>query len=65
MAYLAPESIVVSMQSTLTFRSLTFCEQNVFFEVGLLTHEQHLMVCASDGDLSVHCEAGTELLSIT
>lgn len=65
MAYLAPKSKEVSVPSTLTFRSLTFCEQNVFFVVGSVTHEQHLTVGASDGDLSVHCEAGTELLSIT
>jgi hypothetical protein len=64
MAYLAPKSVVVSVPSTLTFRSLTFCEQNVF-SCGLVTHEQHLMVGASDENLSVHCEAGTELLSIT
>jgi len=50
MAYLAPKSIVVSVPSTLTFRSLTFCEQNVFF-CGLLTHEQHLTVGASNGRL--------------
>jgi len=35
-----------------------------FFVVSSVTHEQHLAVGASDGDLGVHCEAGTEL-SIT
>jgi hypothetical protein len=45
MAYLAPESIVLSVPST-----LTCCQQNVFFVVSLVTHEQHFMVGASDED---------------
>jgi hypothetical protein len=56
MAYLAPKSILVSVPSTLTFRSLKFCEQNVFFMVGLVTHEEHLTVGSIDGVFIVRQE---------